>query len=116
MMRLAAIQERDDYSCVQEDRFHFPKSRRYFLLEPRSVSLERNLPKPMILDFRRRKLVASRIRNPSRTTREGDHPKARQSAVKVFLDLSSSRACTTFLIDSLYYRLLFVIQSQFWGR
>jgi hypothetical protein len=89
---LAAVQQGNDHAGIEQNRFHRPKSRKCFLLEPRSEIPVRKRPKPMTPCFFRRKRVASRMRRPSRTTCEGVQPSSRTSAVRRFRERSSSLA------------------------
>ena len=52
---LAAVQERNDETCVKQDRLHRPKFLRCFLFDPRSGTPDLNLPRPMMPGFLRRK-------------------------------------------------------------
>lgn len=55
MKLFISIQQGDDYAGIEKDRFHRPKFRKCFLLEPRSETPEENLPRPMIAALFRRK-------------------------------------------------------------
>ena len=44
---LTAVQQRNDETCVEQDRLHRPKFRRCFLFDPRSGTPDSNLPRPM---------------------------------------------------------------------
>ena len=55
VITLAAIQQRNNETCVEQDRLHRPNFRRCFLFDPRSRTPDSNLPKPMIPAFLRLK-------------------------------------------------------------
>jgi hypothetical protein len=52
---LAAVQQGNNETCVEQDRLHRPKFRRCFLFDPRSDTPDLNLPRPMTPAFLRLK-------------------------------------------------------------
>jgi hypothetical protein len=86
MKLFTAVQQGYDDTGIEKCGLHRPKFRKCFLLEPRSDTLERNIPRPMTPRFFLRKRLASKIRNPSLTTCEGVQPSSRTSAASVFRD------------------------------
>src|SRR5690242_2516728 len=104
MKPLASVQQGHNHACIEQDGLHRPKSRRCFLLDPKSEMPERNLPRPMTLCFFLRRRIVSRMRSPSRTTWEGVHPNSRTRAESLLRERWSSLAWITERILVLYYK------------
>lgn len=89
---LAAVEESNDDSGVEQDGFQRPKPLRCFLLEPRSGRPEENLPSPAMRGVAGAGWEAARRRIPSRTTFEGLQPRRRASWSRDFCASGSNRA------------------------
>src|SRR5271155_2988436 len=77
MMLFTPVQQRHDDSGIEQYRFHFPKPSKCLLFEPKSETPDENCPSPITPRRFFRSWLASTSRKPSRTTREGLHPKSR---------------------------------------